>query len=159
MKRGRGILQLFRRLRSSCDGQGLVEFAMAIPIVLFLFFGVFEFGRLFYSRLTLQHAVAEATRFAVTGNVLTDSLGNPVSRLESVKTVISRNATALDVDVDRVKVDPDDAGGPGDVVRVTAEFTFHFLVPGWSAMFPDGTLSFSVSTSMKNEPFVTAEGP
>ena len=54
-----------------------MEFALVMPLVLFLFFGVFEFGRFYFARITLQHAVAEAARFAVTGSVLHDTMGTP----------------------------------------------------------------------------------
>ncbi|MBT8396396.1 MAG: pilus assembly protein [Gemmatimonadetes bacterium] len=148
-----------RRFRSSTRGQGLLEFAIAFPLVLFVFLGVFEFGRYFYTRLTLQHSVAEAARFAVTGNVLPDTLGNPMSRANSIIDVINRNAHNMDLDVDRVTVDPIDAGGPGDVVTINAEFTFNFVVPGYRHLFPDGQLGFEVSTAMKNEPFVIGENP
>ena len=144
-------------LGGSTRGQGLVEFALVLPLVVFLFFGVFEFGRFFYSRLTLQHAVSEATRFAVTGNVLPDTLGNPMSRARSIIEVIHRSAQTLDVDVGRVTIVPPDAGGPGDVVRISAEFTFQFMIPGYTSMFPDGELEFEVSTAMKNEPFIVSQ--
>jgi Flp pilus assembly protein TadG len=153
------LCAFLRRAGPSSKGQGLVEFALVLPLVLFLFFGVFEFGRFFYTRLTLQHAVAEATRFAVTGNVLPDTLGNPMSRAQSIIGVIRRNAQTLDVDVDRVTINPSDAGGPGDVVTITADFTFQFMVPGYTAMFPDGQLEFRVSTAMKNEPFIIGQSP
>ncbi len=153
----RGFLGFLKRLGGSTRGQGLVEFALVLPLVLFLFFGVFEFGRFFYSRLTLQHAVSEAARFAVTGNVLPDTLGNPMSRAKSIIEVIHKSANTLEVDVDRVTIDPADAGGPGDVVRVSANFTFQFMIPGYTSMFPDGQLEFSVSTAMKNEPFIISQ--
>jgi hypothetical protein len=130
-----------------------------IPLVLFLFFGVYEFGRFFYTRLTLQHAVAEAARFAVTGNVLPDTLGNPMSRANSIVAVITRNAHALDVDLDRVSIDPADGGGPGEVVTINAEFTFQFMIPGYANLFPRGELEFEVSTAMKNEPFLVGQNP
>jgi hypothetical protein len=82
-----------------------------------------------------------------------------MSRAQSIISVIHRNAQTLEVDVDRVVIDPSDAGGPGDVVRISAEFTFQFMVPGYTAMFPDGQLEFEVSTAMKNEPFVAGKGP
>jgi hypothetical protein len=147
-----------RRLRRSSDGQGLVEFALAIPLVLFLFFGILEFGRFYYARLTMQHAVSEAARFAITGNVLPDTLGNPMSRAQSIIFVIQGKAQTLDVDVDRVSINPSDGGGPGDVVQINAGFTFHFLVPGYAVFFPDGELDFQVSTAMKNEPFIPGQG-
>ena len=155
----RGFRALLRHLRGSRRGQGLVEFALVLPLVLFLFFGVFEFGRFFFSRLTLQHAVSEATRFAVTGNVLPDTLGNPMSRANSIISVIHKNAETLNLEVGQVTIDPSDAGGPGDVVRVSANFTFQFMIPGYTAMFPDGQLEFSVSTAMKNEPFIGSQRP
>lgn len=132
-----------------------MEFALVIPIILFLFFGVFEFGRFYYTRLTVQHAVAEAARFAVTGNVLPDSLGDPMSRANSIVHVIAANAQDLEIEVEQVVIDPADGGGPGDVVRVSASFSFQFVVPGYNKLTPEGKLEFQVSTAMKNEPFIT----
>ena len=156
--RSQGLLALLRRLRGSTRGQGLVEFAIAMPLVLFLFLGIFEFGRYYFARLTLQYAVAEAARFAVTGNVLPDTLGNPMSRAQSIVSVIQNKAHNLDLEVDRVTIDPADAGGPGDVVRIDANFTFKLMIPGYSSMVPQGELDFSVSTAMKNEPFIPGQG-
>lgn len=158
VQRKMGILSLVRRFSGSTRGQGLIEFALMIPIVLFLFFGVYEFGRFYFSRLTLQHAVAEAARFAVTGESLDDDEGNPMTRAQSVVSVITRNAQNLNLDVDRISIDPADAGGPGDVVRVSAEFTFNFFIPGYKQLFPGGELEFEVSTAMKNEPFIPGQG-
>ena len=81
-----------------------------------------------------------------------------MSRAQSIVHVINQNAHTLKVDVDRVVIDPSDAGGPGDVVTVSANFTFQFIVPGYGVMFPDGELDFQVSTAMKNEPFLVGRG-
>jgi Flp pilus assembly protein TadG len=124
-----------------------------MPLVLFLVFGVFEFGRFYYTRLTLQHAVAEAARFAVTGNVLPDSLGNPMTRAASIRRVIAASAQTLDVNLDRIQLSPEDGGGPGDVVRVSAVFTFRFVAPGYAQFARDGSVEIHVSTAMKNESF------
>lgn len=158
-EKGRPVTGFLRRFFVTTKGQGLVEFAMVLPLLIFLFFGVVEFGRYYFARLTMQHAVAEAARFAVTGNVLPDTLGNPMSRAQSIVEVITRNARELDMDVDRVTIDPADAGGPGDVVQVSASFTFHFIVPGYTKLTPDGKLDFQVSTAMKNEPFYSGRSP
>jgi hypothetical protein len=155
----RRLIALLRRSKSSRDGQALIEFALVIPIVLFVFLGIFDFGRFYFTRLTLQHAVSEAARFAVTGKVLPDPEGNPMSRVQSMIAVISKQARALDVDVERVTIDPGDGGGPGDVVSISAEFTFQFIVPLLSALVPDGEVEFRVSTAMKNEPFLVSQGP
>jgi hypothetical protein len=137
-------------------GQTMIEFAMVIPIVALLFMGIFDFSRFFYTQLTLQHAIHEAARFAVTGGVLDDAQGNTMTRAESIKSVITKEATALDLDVNRLIVDPADGGGPSDIVTVTGNFEFQFVTPGVSTFFPGGKHDFTVATSMKNEPFLGA---
>jgi hypothetical protein len=143
-----------RSARSSSDGSTLVEFSLLAPIVIFLFMGVFEFGRFFYTRLTLQHAVREAARFAITGSTMEDPVtGDPMSRAQSIRQVILEEAATLHLDVEDVTIDPPDGGGPSQVVRVSGDFQYVFVTPGLAQMFPDVSYDFSVSTSMKNEPF------
>ena len=48
-------------------GQTLAEFALTLPILLMLTFGIIEFGRLFQSWVTLQNAAREAARYTTTG--------------------------------------------------------------------------------------------
>ena len=55
---------MFRALRSR--GQGLVEFALVIPILLLTVLSLIEAALLFQSYLAIQHAAREAARFAVT---------------------------------------------------------------------------------------------
>ena len=57
MESFRRLLLSLRRLRRSESGQGLVEFAVIVPVLLFVFFGIFEFGRFYFARVTLQQAV------------------------------------------------------------------------------------------------------
>jgi hypothetical protein len=45
----------------------MVEFALALPLLLLLLLGVIETGRLIQSWVTIQHAVDEASRYASTG--------------------------------------------------------------------------------------------
>jgi Flp pilus assembly protein TadG len=129
-----------------------LELALAIPVVMVLFMGIFEFGRLFYARVTMQHAIAEAARFAVTGGTLNDAQGNPLTRAESIVAVIKRQAIALDVDVDNLTINPPDGGGPSQVVTVSGDFSYDFVTPGIHSVFPDAEYTFTVSTSLKNEP-------
>jgi hypothetical protein len=48
-------------------GQTLAEFAISLPILLLLLFGVLEFGRLFQSWVTIQNSARSAARYAITG--------------------------------------------------------------------------------------------
>lgn len=142
------------RGKDSDRGSTLLEFALVAPILTILFMGILDFGRYHFSRITLQHAIHEAARFAVTGNSLNDpNTGTPMTRAESITQVILAQASDLDLDVNRVDINPADGGGPGQVVTVTGGFTFEFLTPGMQALFPGGVHDFTVATSMKNEPF------
>lgn len=55
---------MFRARRTR--GQGLVEFALVIPVVLLALLSIVEGALLFQSFLAIQHAAREAARFAVT---------------------------------------------------------------------------------------------
>ncbi|NLB53889.1 MAG: pilus assembly protein [Syntrophomonadaceae bacterium] len=45
-------------------GQGLVEMALVLPILLFILMGIIEFGWIFASKLELQHATRDLARYS-----------------------------------------------------------------------------------------------
>jgi TadE-like protein len=51
-----------RRLRAPERGQGLVEFALVVPLFLLMLFVMLDFGFLLYSRLTVEYASREGAR-------------------------------------------------------------------------------------------------
>lgn len=57
----RGPTRFFRSQRS----QGMVEFALIVPVLLLFFFGIVDFGRVIYYYVTLQQAANEGARVAV----------------------------------------------------------------------------------------------
>jgi hypothetical protein len=63
----RAALALAARRRQRCCGGTLVEFALVAPVLLLLFFAILELAILFWVSLTMQHAVREGARLAVTG--------------------------------------------------------------------------------------------
>ena len=134
------------------SGAVLVEFLFAIPIVLFLSFGIFEIGRHYYTRLTLRQAVAEAARFAVTGRTLDDpDTGDPLTRAESIQLVIQQSARNLGVDIAQIVIIPADGGAPQEVVQVRVQYEYQFLfTPIGNLLSP--LKNIVVTTAMKNEP-------
>ncbi|MCL7972148.1 MAG: pilus assembly protein [marine benthic group bacterium] len=139
------------RLLRGSHGQGLVEFALILPVLLSLIFGIFEFGRLGLSHMTAKHAVAEATRYAVTGRQLVDpESGDPIPRAETIRQVVRDNVGLLAI-ADSIVIDPPDGGGPEDLVTVSVNFKHRFFLPGLDDIVP---VDFTVRTAMKNEPFI-----
>lgn len=61
---------LFRRAgaRTTSDrGASALEFALVIPVLLLLLFGIIEFGVIFQNQLALTHAAREGARMAAVG--------------------------------------------------------------------------------------------
>lgn len=68
--------------------QSVVEFALVLPIFLVFFIGIMEFGFYFWCRITIQNAVREASRTAVT---YTDWSSNEAGRdADTVAIVLDR---------------------------------------------------------------------
>ena len=55
-------------LKKKLSAQSMVEFALVLPVLLALIFGIIEFGRLFQAWLSVQNSARFAVRYAVTGN-------------------------------------------------------------------------------------------
>ena len=52
------------RLRRDERGAGAVEFALTVPILITLIYGIFEFSQLYEANAGMQHALGEGARFA-----------------------------------------------------------------------------------------------
>jgi len=59
-------MKVHRNVRRG-NGQALVEFAVALPLLLFIILGMIEVARWFQAYLAVQYAAREAARYAVTG--------------------------------------------------------------------------------------------
>jgi Flp pilus assembly protein TadG len=149
------VRRVGRALARSAEGQALVELAIALPLFLLLVVGLVESGRYVYTRLTIRHITAEATRFAVTGNMLEDDDGKRMCRASSVRALVRQQARDFRVALDSVTLDPADGGRPGDVVRVRTATSFRLMSP-YADFLPGGRLKLAASSSMRNEPFPVA---
>ena len=140
-------------LLRSVSGQALVEFTLVLPLLLVLFFSIIEFSLFFYTRVSLRHVVRESARFAVTGNVLTDSTGKPMSRAKSVESLILHGAPAIQLTPANITMTPADGGGPGDVVRIEVSYPYTAKLPPFKLFFPSGRVMVRVATVTKNESY------
>ena len=146
--------RLFRasttRLARGKRGQGLVELVLAIPVLMVLFFGIYEFSRYYSARLRIRSTVAEAARFAATGNQLTDPVtGDPLSRALSIRTKILSEVGPFGVTSGDITLSPADGGQPEEVVTVSLDYQYEVAVPLMEQVLGRGTLDFTVSTSMR----------
>jgi len=57
---------MFNRIKREKSGQGLVEFALILPLLLLILLGIFEFGRVLFIYSNLFNAAREGARYGVT---------------------------------------------------------------------------------------------
>lgn len=66
-------LSAIRRFRSDATAGPIVEFAVVVPVLLLLLFGIVDFARAFAQRNNLVSAVREGARFAATQDLPCDA--------------------------------------------------------------------------------------
>lgn len=77
-------------------GQTMAEFALTLPILLLLMFGVIEFARIFHAWVTLQNAARAAARYAVTGRWDEDVLASVIGYSSPFADEMQRRDDILD---------------------------------------------------------------
>lgn len=79
------IGNLQHHFKKRTRAQGLVEFALALPILLLLIFGVIEFGRLLQAWLALENGARFGVRYATTGEYNPAYCSDAVDAFENVR--------------------------------------------------------------------------
>jgi Flp pilus assembly protein TadG len=120
----------------------VIEFALILPLLLVVVFGITEFGRAWFVVNVLATGAREGARLAV---VTAPDVSAVVARVEEVLAAAVITPTAVTV------TGPE----PGDPARrvtvtVTADFT---VIPGNLLGAFAGTLPLQASTSMRHEAF------
>ena len=142
-------------------GTNLLEAAIMTPLLVLLTFAICDFGAVFYVYLALENGVSQASRYGVTGNLMTDpSTGNPMSRVDSIKTAMRQATPTLTLadsafTFNHMPVGGSSwlagSGGPGDIEKVTIDYTWDILTPVMRPFFTNGQIHFTVDSSMNNE--------
>ena len=156
-------------MRANIKGQTLVEFAIVVPIFFLLVFAVVDLGYMFYVNLTMQSAVRQGTRYGVTGQ---SNLGSD-RRSALIQMIKDKSNGLYDKNVHVPKdpginvIDPsqttfdnytgtpvsENPGQPNQVIIVSLTYTWPLLTPVLKPFFPDGSYTFTVKSTMKNENF------
>ncbi len=116
-------------------GQAVVEFALVLPIVLMMIFGIIEFGRVISGTLTANHCANELARYAVTGRSVTDVI---------IYAFASENPVCPPIDLQSegsvltVSIDYPDWAAGDQLVEVRVEYRIDLVVPLIRDLFADG---------------------
>jgi Flp pilus assembly protein TadG len=149
-----------RTLRSSIageSGQALVEFALVLPVLLLVLLAMLDFGKVFNYWIDGTQITAEGARYAAVNrkpdNASTDSLQEQL--LDSVDTneLHSGSSSSLPTAAQVCVSFPNGTSNPGDPVRLTLSFTYHwlgFLVRG--GLSPTTTVTSSSTMRLETPP-------
>ncbi len=152
--------------KTNDSGQALVEIAFSIGIFLLLVWGTIEFGSMYSTKVTLQNAVRQAGRYAITGQCVETAGSCSETRYNSIITSLEGASDGLitsgnvgDISIVCTNLGggcPTGAGGPGDLVVITVTYPYKFLTGPISKFFPSG-YTIKVSSSVTNEMFPPSE--
>jgi len=135
-----------RLLRKDRRGQSLVEFAVTMPILLFLLLGIVDFARAWNIYEVLTDAGREGARLAV----IDDGSTTEQDVRDVVKAALGRTGIALD-DSD-IAIDNFD-GDRGEATTVTVTYGHDLKWVGWmmGLVGEDRVLDFTVASTMRQE--------
>lgn len=135
-------MKLRKGLRSE-SGASAVEFALLLPVLMMILFGIIEFGFALYQQAILTNASREGARLGIVQSVPAITTAQINAAIDNYLTPTGINPT----NVSRTIV----AGGvTGTPVRVTLTLPYTFMVlPGLTSVVP--TINLNAWTEMRHE--------
>jgi len=149
---GSGVFRRSRR-RASERGAAAVEFALLVPLLLMMLFGVIDYGWLFGENLNVRSAVRESARMAVVNET---TGATPAARGASLVEVVRQRAQQIDqsrLAVAVVLVNENGnatTGDAGDLVVVCTAYEVKSLSSLGDVFYPLPE-SFTAKTAMRME--------
>ena len=121
-------------------GQAMVEMALLLPILLLLFMGIFEFGRVMNAYLVVNNAAREGAGSIALG-------GTTTQIVDSVESAFS----SLDTTRMTVAISPDEGSRDrGDMMLVTVSYDIDLVTPIVSVLLSN-PYHIEITTSMRKE--------
>ena len=111
---------------SRSNGSALVEFALTLPLLAIVLFGIIQYGFIFGAYITIRNASSVAARYAILGKVPppTDVEIKAVARA-SLSPMLSSNISASGVIVDtNITI----AGVSGKMTKVTINYDLPIVI-------------------------------
>ena len=128
--------------RKNEKGQSLVEFAIAVPLLLLLVIGIAEFGRAWMTQNILTGAVREAARVAVVPGP-GGTWNGPAAEARGNQILASAGISAT--------VSVPDLGVAFGPVTATVTYNFPVAIVGFIPGLSSSTFPLSSTTTMRRE--------
>jgi Flp pilus assembly protein TadG len=102
-------------------GQSMTEFALVLPLLVVLLFGIIQFGITFNNYISLTDAVRAGARKGAVARHLDDPVGETVAQVQRA---------ATDLDPADLQINVESSWNPGDEVKVSASYPYAIKVMG-----------------------------
>ncbi|ALL66629.1 pilus assembly protein TadE [Paraburkholderia caribensis MBA4] len=159
-----------RARRRRQRGVATLEFAFIAPVLFFLLCMVMDLGVALWVNLTMQYAVREGARYAVTGQTgLDPNQQSPQRYLAVIQEIKDQSmglyplvnpSYAITINSGKAQSYASDAsytssmfGNRGDIVVLQINCAWPMITPMIRSFFPGGFFNFSVAATMRNEGF------
>jgi len=129
-----------KRLVTNQRGQSVIEFALVLPLLLLIVFGVTEFGRAWMTMNVITAAAREGCRIAVVTGPDVTAVNDRITELCTASRVTPSNVTVTGPD----SMDPDRR------VTVTVQADFQ-VIPGTVLGTFSGTIPLRSTCVMRHE--------
>jgi Flp pilus assembly protein TadG len=126
------VIAMLRRQERS-RGQALVELALALPVLLLIFMGLFDFGRAVFAYNSLSNAAREGARVAIVDQTVNG--GVPVAATEAANQATGLGLNPADATQVQVSYLMPDLTGPcatrslGCIAEVSVHYQFQAITP------------------------------
>lgn len=146
------------------SGATVVEMAIIAPVFLLILLALIELSMMFFATLTMQYAVREGARYAVTGQnnldpntasqqryaaIIASIKDNSLGMYDKLSPVISVNGTSYSNSTYSNGM----FGAPGAIIVIQLDNDWVVTTPFLSSLFSNGKYHFAVAATMRNEYF------
>ncbi len=145
------------KYRRSAGGQSIAEFALVVPILLLLVFGIVEFGLIVKSWQVVTDAAREGARVAVVGSTPSQP-GDSAAAVAVVRAALNRgglqgNTATVTLTAKGTSAGPWADVARGDTARVTINYPHSMIMfgPLISSMTGYSTIPIRTSIAMRKE--------
>jgi Flp pilus assembly protein TadG len=127
------------------EGAAAVEFAILLPLLMLILFGIIEFGLVLYNQEVITNASREGARYGIV-------IGSPRPSTGQIQDVVNTYLTNAGLDAGNASVSVAGAqGASGSDLTVSVAYPYTFLVlPNFAAGLSDD-LNLGATTVMKLE--------
>ena len=127
-------MRIFARIRQE-DGQGMVEFAMVLPILMAVMLGIVQFGIIFNNYETLTDASRVAARRAATSRFVGDNGASAVTAAKNAASNLNLTNAQIEISSCAPGTYPcttQDWTTPGNEVTVKLTYPYSIKILDWA---------------------------